>query len=244
MPHVNTGRALAAIVAAVAVLNTLSAVSMPVRDRKADPLLVVAWLAFLLGHAALYLLGDRVRERRGLLAYVAAQAALLFVIALSRVPGPVTMALFMAATAEIVVLAEARWRWGTVRITLGAIVLFVGAALISSDLYRATTAGLLLAVTGLIAHAAAALVSRRPSPVAAFESTPAMERAAPARTGLSARETDVLRQLVTGARNSDIAAGLGITERTVKAHLGSIYQKLGVETRAAAVAAAVQRNLV
>jgi len=54
----------------------------------------------------------------------------------------------------------------------------------------------------------------------------------------------VLRELVSGARSSDIATKLGISERTVKSHLGSIYQKLGVESRSAAVATAVQRKLV
>ena len=54
----------------------------------------------------------------------------------------------------------------------------------------------------------------------------------------------MLRALVTGARSSHIATSLGIAERTVKAPLASIYQKLGVESRAAAVAAAVQRGLV
>jgi NarL family two-component system response regulator YdfI len=41
-----------------------------------------------------------------------------------------------------------------------------------------------------------------------------------------------------GERNKEIGAALGITERTVKAHLASIYNKLGVDSRAAAVAAA------
>lgn len=54
----------------------------------------------------------------------------------------------------------------------------------------------------------------------------------------------MLRELVNGGSNSDIAAALGISERTVKAHLGSVYQKLGVESRSAAVAAALSRNLV
>jgi len=61
---------------------------------------------------------------------------------------------------------------------------------------------------------------------------------------LSAREVEVLRELVSGARSKDISAKLGISERTVKAHLGSIYQKLGVASRAAAVAAAVRLKLV
>ena len=61
---------------------------------------------------------------------------------------------------------------------------------------------------------------------------------------LTPRETEVLRALVSGARSSQIASQLGITERTVKAHLANIYQKLGVESRSAAVAVAMQRRPV
>jgi two-component system, NarL family, response regulator YdfI len=47
-----------------------------------------------------------------------------------------------------------------------------------------------------------------------------------------------------GERNKEIAYKLGITERTIKAHLQSIYQKFGVDSRAAAVAVAAQRGLL
>jgi DNA-binding CsgD family transcriptional regulator len=254
MPGMNLGRALAAIVAAVAVLNTLSALSMPVRDRRASALAVVAWLVLLAAHAAAYYFGDRIRERWGLRAYAGTQAILVFAIAVASAPAPVTIGLFMAGTTELVVLAGKRW--GTIRITLGAIALFVLAALITADLYRATTAGLLLALTGLIAHAVAALLHRPPPETPRAETTSAQSahggavkpsQAAAAANGatlLSAREIEVLRELVSGARNAEIAARLGISERTVKSHLGSIYQKLGVETRSAAVATAVERKLV
>jgi LuxR family maltose regulon positive regulatory protein len=43
---------------------------------------------------------------------------------------------------------------------------------------------------------------------------------------------------------SQIAQRLAISERTVKAHLGNIYAKLDIGSRAAAVAAAIQRGLV
>jgi DNA-binding CsgD family transcriptional regulator len=231
--------ALAAIVSAVNVLNTLSAVSMPVPERKPGLAVVVLWFALLVTHAAVYRFGDRIRERFDLRGYVILQAALIFAIAVSRPPTPVIVGLFMAATVELVILAGARW--GTIQITLGAIALFVLASLLTSDLYRATTAGLVLAVTGLIAHAVAALL-HRPAPAEAPH-TPLGNAPVPA-NGLSVRETEVLRELVRGARNSDIATTLSITERTVKSHLGSIYQKLGVESRSAAVAAAVQRKLV
>jgi DNA-binding NarL/FixJ family response regulator len=49
--------------------------------------------------------------------------------------------------------------------------------------------------------------------------------------GLSSREQEVLSVLVTGASNKEIARELDITERTVKAHLSSIFQKTGVSDR-------------
>jgi NarL family two-component system response regulator YdfI len=116
----------------------------------------------------------------------------------------------------------------------------VVASFITSDLYRATTDGAMLAAMALIAHAIAALLNQRVAEAPRPAPTTSENRA-PALTG---REVAVLRELVNGARNSDIAAELGISERTVKAHLGSIYQKLGVASRSAAVAAAVQRKLV
>jgi len=60
---------------------------------------------------------------------------------------------------------------------------------------------------------------------------------------LTARERTILDRVARGERNKEIAAALGITERTVKAHLSSIYNKLGVDSRAAAVATAGARGL-
>ncbi len=236
------GRALAATVATAAVLNTLSALSMPVRARKPAVPLVLLWLALLCTHAAVYEFGDRIRERFGLRAYAVAQASLVFLVAVSSAPAPLTVGVFMVATAELVVLAGTQW--GTIRLTLGAIALFVLAALITSDLYRASTAGVLLAITGMIAHAVAALVQRSRLPAVAVVTPDVRPTPTPRIAGLSPRELEVLRELVSGARNSDIAGKLGISERTVKAHLATIYQKLGVSSRSAAVAAAVQRHLV
>ncbi|PIE25482.1 MAG: helix-turn-helix transcriptional regulator [Neptuniibacter caesariensis] len=59
--------------------------------------------------------------------------------------------------------------------------------------------------------------------------------------GLSSREHDVLSVLVTGASNKEIARELDITERTVKAHLSSIFQKTGVTDRVALVLKASRR---
>ena len=64
------------------------------------------------------------------------------------------------------------------------------------------------------------------------------------RPTLSAREQQILEQLVRGLGNREIARTLVIGEATVKTHLGRIYAKPGVGTRAGAVAAAKERRLV
>ena len=53
---------------------------------------------------------------------------------------------------------------------------------------------------------------------------------------------EVLQAAAQGKTSKEIAFALGISERTIKAHLGSIYQKLEVDSRAAAIAAAAGRG--
>lgn len=48
---------------------------------------------------------------------------------------------------------------------------------------------------------------------------------------LTEREHAVARRVASGQNNADIAEALGITERTVKAHLSSTFEKLGVNDR-------------
>lgn len=59
---------------------------------------------------------------------------------------------------------------------------------------------------------------------------------------LTEREREVLQGVAQGERSKEIAVRLHITERTVKAHLANIYSKYGVDSRAAAVAAAMARG--
>jgi DNA-binding NarL/FixJ family response regulator len=81
---------------------------------------------------------------------------------------------------------------------------------------------------GLAAEAASRLVS---------------EVTDPGRT-LSPREIEVLRLLAQGLGNRAIAAGLFLTEATVKTHLVRIYRKLDADNRAGAVSEAVRRGIV
>jgi len=61
---------------------------------------------------------------------------------------------------------------------------------------------------------------------------------------LTERELDVLRLVVAGERNKEIAADLGISENTVKFHLRNILDKLHAQSRAEAVARAIRDGLV
>jgi two-component system, NarL family, response regulator YdfI len=61
---------------------------------------------------------------------------------------------------------------------------------------------------------------------------------------LTDRELEVLASVARGERSKEIASHLGISERTIKAHLASIYNKLGVDSRAAAIAVAAQNGLL
>lgn len=61
---------------------------------------------------------------------------------------------------------------------------------------------------------------------------------------LTEREQEVLAGVAAGERSKEVAARLGITRRTVESYLNSIYTKLNVDSRAAAVAIAIERGLL
>jgi len=61
---------------------------------------------------------------------------------------------------------------------------------------------------------------------------------------LTAREMDVLRLMVDGQSNREIAAKLGISESGVKGHVNSIFGKLGATDRTQAVTFALRRGIV
>jgi NarL family two-component system response regulator LiaR len=61
---------------------------------------------------------------------------------------------------------------------------------------------------------------------------------------LTERERDVLRCMVQGLNNNEIAEKLVISLGTVKFHVSNIFQKLGVDSRVEAVKAAIEQKLV
>ena len=64
------------------------------------------------------------------------------------------------------------------------------------------------------------------------------------RPTLSPRERDVLYELARGSTYADIAANLFVSENTVKTHVSSLYAKLAVNRRSAALAAARTMRLL
>jgi DNA-binding NarL/FixJ family response regulator len=77
---------------------------------------------------------------------------------------------------------------------------------------------------------AESLLGLPPSDVAASPQPPAPD-------GLSPREREILALVADGRENSDIAAELVLSQRTVERHVSNIYLKLGLEGRAARAAA-------
>jgi DNA-binding CsgD family transcriptional regulator len=61
--------------------------------------------------------------------------------------------------------------------------------------------------------------------------------------GLTLREVEILRLVAAGMTNRQTAERLGLSIRTVDAHLRSIYAKLGIKSRSAATRYAVEHNL-
>ncbi len=64
------------------------------------------------------------------------------------------------------------------------------------------------------------------------------------RQSLTPREIEILGLLAAGLGNKAIATQLGISGHTVKTHVVSLFEKLGVSTRAEAVAAGVRRGIL
>jgi DNA-binding NarL/FixJ family response regulator len=75
-----------------------------------------------------------------------------------------------------------------------------------------------------------------PSGSAPADPAPTLAAPESERYGLSAREVDVMDLIARGRSNTEISAQLFLAEKTVKNHINRIYAKLGVTSRAAAIA--------
>jgi DNA-binding NarL/FixJ family response regulator len=103
----------------------------------------------------------------------------------------------------------------------------------------------LIAAARAVANGAAWLDPKvAPRVLKAFRST-APRRAEAARIdALTEREHEVLRHMAKGATNSEIASFLFVSEPTIKSHVGSIFTKLSVRDRAAAIVFAYDHGVV
>jgi DNA-binding NarL/FixJ family response regulator len=97
-------------------------------------------------------------------------------------------------------------------------------------------AAVLAAAAGLIVREATPADGSRPPIAAAFPTAPVQS--------LTPREIEILTLLADGLGNKTIAVRLGISEHTVKTHVTAVFAKLGVSTRAEAVASAVRLGLL
>ena len=77
-----------------------------------------------------------------------------------------------------------------------------------------------------------------------LDASAAEAQATAAEPKFTERESQVLKLLVAGHPNREIGAALGIDAATVKAHVGRLMRKVGVENRIALTMQAVSRNLV
>lgn len=71
-----------------------------------------------------------------------------------------------------------------------------------------------------------------------------VRRSGSSHNALTAREIEIVELLAHGMSNREIADRVIVSVATVKAHLGHIYTKLGVDTRAGAVARAIELRII
>ena len=135
-----------------------------------------------------------------------------------------------ARTPALAILADALPRgWAVRAVRAGARAVLPRTA--SAD---AIVAAVEAAVAGLVVLPADVLV----------EAPQAMTTRAAPPAALTAREAQVLALLAEGLVNKEIAARLGISRHTVKTHLAALFHKLGVTTRAEAVAAGARAGVI
>lgn len=142
----------------------------------------------------------------------------------------IELAADQGARIPLVVLGEepvAEWAARALRLGARAVLSHAAGPAELVATIEAVAAGLVVLPPELIGSAAA---STRPSD--------------PGPQHLTGREIEILGLLAAGLANKTIAGRLGISEHTVKSHVAALFGKLGVSTRAEAVAVAVRQGLL
>ena len=202
---------------------------------------------------------DHAVVRRGLLAFLATESdldvvgdaaggaeALALLTALDvagRLPDVILMDLQMTPVDGIETTRRIRARYDGVQVV--ALTSFAEAARVQAAL-DAGSAGYVLKDAADADEVAAAI---RAAHRGGLQLDPTIARrlmSAPAGAAarLTSRELDVLRLVGDGMANKEIAAELGLSERTVRAHVSSILGKLGLSSRTQAALWAVREGLV
>ena len=188
--------------------------------------------ALLAGSAGITVLEAATRpgELSDLAETVEADVILLALDPGAPLPLPLTVAPDAAGRAPaVVVLGDGGEGWAARAVRAGA----------QGALPR--TAGAAQIAAAVVAAAAGLTVVPADDPVP--RARPAVHAAAPVQS-LTPREVEVLAMLAEGLANKAIAARLGISGHTVKTHVAAVFGKLGVSTRAEAVASAARLGLL
>jgi DNA-binding NarL/FixJ family response regulator len=188
--------------------------------------------ALLAGNAGITVLEAATRpgELSDLAETVEADVILLALDPGAPLPLPLTVAPDAAGRAPaVVVLGDGGEGWAARAVRAGA----------QGALPR--TAGAAQIAAAVVAAAAGLTVVPADDP--APRARPAVHAAAPVQS-LTPREVEVLAMLAEGLANKAIAARLGISGHTVKTHVAAVFGKLGVSTRAEAVASAARLGLL
>jgi DNA-binding NarL/FixJ family response regulator len=168
---------------------------------------------------------------------VAALQPDVVVVELEGHDDPATTAMLgevLSAAATVVLADDPRGTWAAEALRTGA----------RAILPREATAD---EIVGAVEAAAAGLVVLHPAvadTLLPLLSTPARAVSAPPAQQLTPREIEVLGMLAEGLGNKTIARRLGISEHTVKFHVGSILAKLDASSRTEAVTLGARRGLI
>jgi LuxR family maltose regulon positive regulatory protein len=146
-------------------------------------------------------------------------------------------------------LATARWKQGRQKDAVAAF-----EAALSPALFEGLTrpfideGDLLIGVIGELTAASEERRGNRLRDVFLTELTSEIDNAGNPQGGgdsdLSPREREVIRYLIQGRSNREIADTMGLSVNTVKFHLKNVFEKLGVSSRKAAISAVLRRRLV